>query len=677
MITSTGSPSLRAPNNAWGSPRRGAIPGSACSSSPGRSGARTCALPTRGSSGHAEAPEAVARFEARGPVPQDAFARARYASVTAAPQPPPLLSPDAMLSVVSNPMVYGTAAVIGVAAGVRQMLKVSPAQAASLLKEAHVELDAADVVMAVAERKLAAASHAAISVASVEAKRAALSAAYARSSDESAVVSKHSVAATAGRGVAVAERPWLPSPSTRAVSPSRPPAPPAPPKPKLASPKAAVVPEVVGADPTHDASPPSRMQQILGRVGDILGLLERTEEKQAATADRLKATAKAQTQLSASDVAAAAAAIGADRASPLGSHSKSAAAAAPAGGAAAGAAAGAQPPSPSASPPVRPYAAPSPSSSPASNVVMAPRPLSPKALDPPRPPSPTPTWGSPPEALPTSPALPVSPPSPPQPVPAQARLPPVPTLAPAPMPPPVVHPRLPATSSMTTSAIKCRMLDVVYGTQRGVSASLDERGEVEELVAALEARNPNSVVTDAVAVMTGRWKLIYTSNTQTLMLLNAIQMVPMVDIGDVYQLIDGETMTAHNKIDLALPVLMSLRADTGMEVRTPHSYKVRFHRIGVDTFIETPQLIAALEVPESVEVLGQTIDLTPLRRFLIEPVQSGLGTATELMRRAASPELMLPAFEANSLFMLTTYLDDNLRVSRDDNGSLFVMLRDV
>lgn len=33
----------------------------------------------------------------------------------------------------------------------------------------------------------------------------------------------------------------------------------------------------------------------------------------------------------------------------------------------------------------------------------------------------------------------------------------------------------------------------------------------------------------------GCWKLVYTSNTQTLMLLNAIDSLPMVDIGDVYQ----------------------------------------------------------------------------------------------------------------------------------------------
>jgi hypothetical protein len=93
-----------------------------------------------------------------------------------------------------------------------------------------------------------------------------------------------------------------------------------------------------------------------------------------------------------------------------------------------------------------------------------------------------------------------------------------------------------------------RLLDVVYGTTRGVTASLDERGEAEELITILEGRNPNTVVTDALEVLHGRWKLVYTTNTQTLMLLNAIQALPLVDIGDVYQVVDGANLVAHNKV---------------------------------------------------------------------------------------------------------------------------------
>ncbi len=52
------------------------------------------------------------------------------------------------------------------------------------------------------------------------------------------------------------------------------------------------------------------------------------------------------------------------------------------------------------------------------------------------------------------------------------------------------------------------------------------------------------------------------------------------------------------QIDLAVPIPLSLRAESGLEVRSPRQFQVRFTRVGVDTFLETPQLVAALEVRE-------------------------------------------------------------------------------
>ena len=51
-----------------------------------------------------------------------------------------------------------------------------------------------------------------------------------------------------------------------------------------------------------------------------------------------------------------------------------------------------------------------------------------------------------------------------------------------------------------------------------------------------------------------------------------------------------------SQIDIAVPVLLSLRAEAGLEVRSPRQFKVQFTRVGLDTFIRTPQLTAALEV---------------------------------------------------------------------------------
>ena len=52
----------------------------------------------------------------------------------------------------------------------------------------------------------------------------------------------------------------------------------------------------------------------------------------------------------------------------------------------------------------------------------------------------------------------------------------------------------------------------------------------------------------AVGVLAGRWKLAYTCNREALLLLSTIDNIPLVRIGDVYQIIDADTLTAHNKV---------------------------------------------------------------------------------------------------------------------------------
>ena len=59
------------------------------------------------------------------------------------------------------------------------------------------------------------------------------------------------------------------------------------------------------------------------------------------------------------------------------------------------------------------------------------------------------------------------------------------------------------------------------------------------------------------------------------------------------------------------------------------------------------------------------------------PVELGLGFAQSLLQHAAAPAFGLPAGEAGALFMVTTYLDETLRISRDDAGAMFVMVKDA
>ncbi|WVY93971.1 hypothetical protein V8G54_033059 [Vigna mungo] len=90
--------------------------------------------------------------------------------------------------------------------------------------------------------------------------------------------------------------------------------------------------------------------------------------------------------------------------------------------------------------------------------------------------------------------------------------------------------------------------------------------------------------------------------------------------------------------------------------------------------IGTPQLTDWLEIPENVEFLGQKIDLTPFKGIFT----SVQDTASSVARTISSqPPLKIPISNSNAQsWLLTTYLDQELRISRADGGSIFVLIKE-
>lgn len=90
--------------------------------------------------------------------------------------------------------------------------------------------------------------------------------------------------------------------------------------------------------------------------------------------------------------------------------------------------------------------------------------------------------------------------------------------------------------------------------------------------------------------------------------------------------------------------------------------------------IGAPQVTDSIEVPSSVDVLGQKIDLTPARG-LLQPLQE---VATRVARTlSGQPPLKFPIqTDRAQSWLLTTFLDEDIRISRGDGGSVFVLLRE-
>lgn len=89
--------------------------------------------------------------------------------------------------------------------------------------------------------------------------------------------------------------------------------------------------------------------------------------------------------------------------------------------------------------------------------------------------------------------------------------------------------------------------------------------------------------------------------------------------------------------------------------------------------VGTPQITDSLVLPENVEFLGQKIDLTPLKG-LFDSVQD---TASSVAKTISSqPPLKFNIARNPESWLLTTYLDEELRISRGDGGSVFVFIKE-
>ena len=251
---------------------------------------------------------------------------------------------------------------------------------------------------------------------------------------------------------------------------------------------------------------------------------------------------------------------------------------------------------------------------------------------------------------------------------------------------PYVPPPLPsaadAMASMDAEDIKEILLDSMEGTEKGLEGSAESRGEILELLAQLEARNPTPAPTSAAEMskLEGTWRLVWTSTSELVALLAASRL-PFLRVVDVYQTIDGASRTAENRVVLEVPFARtSVSATASLEVTSPKRLNVTFTKTGV----ATPTLLDDVDVPSSVEVLGNAVDLSLVRTPLLALRDSFVGAARGL--EAALPSELREGLElplsaggtqlGGSGWLMTTYLDDDLRISRGDGGGVFVLVRD-
>lgn len=90
--------------------------------------------------------------------------------------------------------------------------------------------------------------------------------------------------------------------------------------------------------------------------------------------------------------------------------------------------------------------------------------------------------------------------------------------------------------------------------------------------------------------------------------------------------------------------------------------------------IGTPQLIDSIDLPEDVQLLGYKVSLSPFQG-IFTTVQNTASSIAKTISSQPPLKFSLSSSNAES-WLLTTYLDEDLRISRGDGGSVFVLIKE-
>eukprot|EP01018_Ginkgo_biloba_P036686 Gb_21445 [translate_table: standard] len=228
--------------------------------------------------------------------------------------------------------------------------------------------------------------------------------------------------------------------------------------------------------------------------------------------------------------------------------------------------------------------------------------------------------------------------------------------------PPVEHSKL--------AELKQCLVDCFYGTEYGLRASSQTRAEIGELISQLEAENPTPAPTEALSLLQGKWILVYTSFSELLPLI-AAGTLPFVKLGEICQAIDTYAFTVENSASYIGPfATFSFSALASFEVRSPKRIQVKFE----EGIIRPPEISSTLNIPEMVEIFGQKVDLSSFQGSL-HPLQEVATRISQVI--SGQPPIKLPIRrDGAQSWLLITYLDENLRISRGDGGGLFVLVKE-
>ncbi|TAE57814.1 MAG: fibrillin [Nostocales cyanobacterium] len=188
---------------------------------------------------------------------------------------------------------------------------------------------------------------------------------------------------------------------------------------------------------------------------------------------------------------------------------------------------------------------------------------------------------------------------------------------------------------------KNTLLETIAGTNRGLLATENQKKAILAAIASLEDFNPNSRPLEASHLLNGDWRLLYTTSKA---LLN-LDRFPLCKLGEIYQSIRVETNSVYNIAEIygipSLEGLVSVAAK--FEPVSQQRVQVKFKR-----FVVGLQKLIKYQSPAT----------------FIREIESG--------KKFTAFDTVINN-EQQQGWLDITYIDDDLRIGRGNEGSVFVL----
>ncbi len=188
---------------------------------------------------------------------------------------------------------------------------------------------------------------------------------------------------------------------------------------------------------------------------------------------------------------------------------------------------------------------------------------------------------------------------------------------------------------------KAELLEAIAGRNRGLLTTEPEKQAILAAAANLEVHNPTPRPVEAPEKLTGNWRLLYTTSQGLL----GFDRLPLLKLGQIYQYIQASEGKVYNIAEIyGLPWLEGLVSVVArFEPVSERRVNVKFER----AITGLQRLMGYQSADSFVQQIAAGHKFTALDWSLDSRNQQG--------------------------WLETTYLDEDLRIGRGNEGSLFIL----